>query len=78
MNQKYKVGDYIIALKDRLQFLALIVSTPDEDEYDLELKTDEVGIKWKYEDVDDIDVIKVSDILRHAKSGYDYLYFGSN
>jgi len=68
MKKDYKLGDYVFALNNGVEMIACIVSTPDEDDYDLELKSDEVGIEWQYEDVDGVEVIKVSEILRPAKT----------
>jgi len=61
---KYKVGDKVlIAVKDtKYVFPAIVVSTPDDDDYDLELLDDELGVELDFED-SGIEVVNILDVV---------------
>ena len=61
---KYKVGDKVlVVVSTKDVFPAVIVSTPEDDDYDLELLEDELAIELDFEDSAGIEVVNILDIV---------------
>lgn len=61
---KYKVGDKVLVVTNTKDvFPAVVVSTPEDDVYDLELLEDELGIELDFEDSAGIEVVNILDVV---------------